>query len=250
MLKSFMKLPFSFSNLFFVIFIIILTNLGRVYGQEYKDMKTIYNAYDLILGEENLKLHKGPLFIDKYIVNNENHRYYISSNLIKGTVVYDGDVFFDQKIKYDLFEDKLLLNPKKSSETLIVELIKSNVDSFSIKGKVFKIFKGNNLDLSIGYLEVLANESNSQLLKKNSKNNQGKTYRNIYYEFKPRYRYYVYHKKLLSPFNSKSDVLVLYPEQNKFIKQFFRGNKTLRKTNENLFIQNLFLELNNKLTNL
>ncbi|WP_148229705.1 hypothetical protein [Cellulophaga algicola] len=243
----FFRVLLKTSNIKYFIFSIFLFSLTYNYSQDNFKKSIIYDAYDSILGKENLKLYQGPLFIDEYAVNNEKHRFFESSDLALGNVTYDGNVFYNQKIKYDLFEDKLILNPKNSSESLLIELIKNNVDSFTYKKKVFKIFKNTEHSLTVGYLEVLSKKSNIQLLKKHFKSNQGKTNKNIYYEFKLKNKFYIFYQNSLIPFNTKQEVISIYPDRKIFIKQFFQANNTLKKNYKELFIYNLFLELTSKI---
>ena len=128
----------------------------------------IYNLCDSILGQPNIGLFNGVAYIEKYKMINENHKFYKYSNFVKGNLVYDDKPFNNVLLKYDVFEDQLIVKSKLSpfeSETLLNQ---DKINSFQIDDNDFIniSIELKNGDLMEGFFEVLLSHKSVNIYKK------------------------------------------------------------------------------------
>ncbi|MDB4292281.1 hypothetical protein N9954_02665 [Maribacter sp.] len=243
-----MRLPLSFflpknSIVYFAIWA-FLFYYPPLYSQINEQETSYYDWFDNTVGQENSSLFNGILFVDTYKVINEKHHFLDSPDFMLGSVVYDGQMYYEQQLKYDLFTDELLVNPRGTSIALIVQLRKSNTEGFFLKDRKFiRVDKSeeNKLATDLGFCEVLSERNGALLLNKHTKIMTSK--RNNEFEYKEFYRsnrYYMVLDKTYYSVDSQSDWISIFPEYKKDIKALYRAYKTLRKTDNAAFQKLLF----------
>lgn len=130
---------------------------------------------------KNTNLFSGREYEPPPMRLNEGHPYFLNPSWIKGSVTYNGKIFNDVSLKYDLVSDELVL--MHFNGYFMISLNKETVDDFILEAHHFRRFGDNKKltgNLEEGYYEVLYN-GNSLLLKKHMKeintvgqgNNQG-----------------------------------------------------------------------------
>ncbi|MWB95770.1 hypothetical protein GON26_15485 [Flavobacterium sp. GA093] len=216
--------------------------------------KTIYNWYDNSVGKENLDINNGVPHINPYkTIDSNTNMYLVEDEFSKGSVVYDGQIYHNTNLKYDIYRDEIILNPEGASEVIGINLTKRKVTSFSIYNKNFiKIEKEQYTlpEFSTGYYEINEYKDNLFLYIKHQKNIQKKIKEDgIFYQYKEHNSYYIDYQKKLYPISNKSDVIKIFPEQKKQINEFYVMNKVIKKADFDQFTKNLMTYISNSLSN-
>lgn len=207
------------------------------FGQSYK--QKLHNWFDDNVGIENTNIFQGVKYEEKNQPIKDRHSYFKESQYVKGSVLYKGEYFFNIKMKYDLFDQELIvLFERENRNRIAIQLFKKSVDEFYLHNTHF-IRLGIN-DTSDFYEEAFK----SSLLKlyiKNRKTKKEIQYRgkllNVYKE--SNFQYILYYKNVYSKINSRKNIINIFPKQKQLINSFFKENSSLRKKNYNLFLVNL-----------
>jgi hypothetical protein len=234
---------------FFGLSLNIYTSQGQT-SQE----KAIYNLYDNNVGKENLDINNGVPHVNPYkTIDNNTNMYLVDDKFSSGSIVYDGQIYYNTNLKYDIFRDEIILNPTGASELIGINLTKRKITSFSIYNKNFiKVEKEQYAlpELSTGYYEISEYKDNLLLYIKHQKNIQKKIKDDgIFYQYKEQNSYYIDYQKKLYPINNKSDIIKIFPEQKKQINEFYEMNRAIKKVDLDQFTKNLMTYISNSLSN-
>lgn len=237
----------------FLILFGLFINIYSIRSQTNNNDTSIYNWFDQTVGKENLDLNNGVLYTNPYRTIDNNNLYFLNDKFEKGNVTYNGQIYYDASLKYDIYRDLLILNPHGVSEFIGVSLNTDKVDSFTILNRNFvKVCKEqyNLPEFSTGYYETSLFNENFIFYIKHSKSSQKKIKDDSsYYYFKDNNHFYLDYKKTLYPINSKSDLIKLFPERKKQINEFYVMNSDIRKSDLNEFMKNLMKYTNSLLSN-
>ena len=212
-------------------------------------IEQLTKAFDSVVGTENLPLINGTFHLNTFRVVNEKNRYY-DEDYQKGNVAYDGEQYFDVNLKYDLYEDVLIVQPFTTSRDIGVNLIPSKTLSFKLDGKDFVNFEKYYPNLQeeniSGFLEEVEYAPNLRLFIKYYKDYREKNDRSYtYYEFYENHDFYLLRDGNFREITSRRDVYKIFPEYKDQIKSFYKGNKDLANSNEVMFFKNLAEYLSN-----
>lgn len=197
------------------------------------DNKLKYGQIGLFNGSENFTRHK---------IIGENHKFYISPNYVNGNLVYNDELYFDIEMKYDLYDDQLVIRLKKDKSLLSLRLINEKVQSFEIHGK--KIIQLKNKGIFIGFFEVLYKDENISVLKKYKKIRKEYSDKKILYsKFNSANEYFVLSKSEDLKTVSKSNLKKLFPRKTKKINSYYRNKKNLKRINFDSFLIQLIKHL-------
>ena len=202
------------------------------YAQNNSRNGSHYNWYDAIVGVENTGLYVGYEYKDQYRITEEYHKFFQSHDFLKGSLTYNGQTYYEQQLKYNVFEDELIIKLKNRGGETVMQLIKDELDGFSINGHQFHKFKNieDNSDTS-GFYEVLKNYPQFRLLKKHSKRRIKKLDKNVvYYEYKERkHLYFILYDNVSYEVRSKKDFLNIFPEHKEELKNFNSKSKSAQE---------------------
>lgn len=210
-----------------------------------------YNSFDKNIGIENTGLYQGVIYTEKYRTINKNSQFFKTWEFQKGNVCYDGECYYGLDLKYDVYEDEVLIKliTKVGGGTL--KLIKDYVESFQIGGHNFiKISPIDAPSLSIyGFYEVVYKSSELSLFIRHIKNSfDRKDRKTVYYEFlKGKSKNVLFYRGVYSPINTKKDIVVLFPDLKKEIDKFYNMARGLRKSDPNHFYISLIKRIENVL---
>ncbi|NAY90815.1 hypothetical protein GTQ34_02695 [Muricauda sp. JGD-17] len=198
-----------------------------------------YNAYDERVGIENTGLYQGEVYAEKYRTINEQTQFFRTLDFQKGNVCYDGQCYYGLDLKYDLYEDQVLMKLISSAGGGTLRLFKEYVDSFELGGlKFVKLTEEVAPGLNAYGFYAKAMESPTFILytKYNKKSFERKDRSSIYYEFLdgPSEHVLLYKGKH-HIVNSKKDMVDLFPDQKRQIDRFYRIAKSLRRSDPNQF---------------
>jgi hypothetical protein len=227
-----------------VLSMLIITTAFKTYSQTNSEI-SLYTKFDSIIGKENIGLNNGPMTLSLYKTIGDNNMFLVSKKYTIGNLVYDGQPYFNARLKYDIFKDQLVFNPPGQPEHIGINLIQDKTDSFSIYGKNFvKIKNAQNLlsDFNPGYYEQIKIGANFNLYIKHHKdilkeiNEEG-----VYYSFHENYQYYIEYNSKFYVINNKTSLVKIFPEKKLNINSFYQNNRNLSKSNYSQFINKLMV---------
>ena len=147
-----------------------------------QDQKEKYIFFDAIVGIENSDLHYGKVYQEKHRVKSKKTKFFPEPDFVLGSVVFKGQSYFDINLKYNVYDDELLMLVDKQFGGSILQLHKEHVTSFKIGNHFF--IKIENTELTNGFYEVALEKSVFSLLKKHLKSpKQLLGEKQVFYEF-------------------------------------------------------------------
>ena len=235
------KLPFA-------VLCIAFTFYGS-FAQSEKEL--IYNWFDQQTGQESSVLYNGVQYINEYVIFNGKHQFFDTDSFVEGEVTYDGHLFSGVNLKYDVFNDDLILAPFGSSGSFPFKLIRSKVQRFSFGQNNF--VNVNQLITSprnrnIGFCKLLQEGDSLHIYQKISKNlrernKQGR----VYYEFLQKESFYLFYAGKVYPVDGKGNWIAIFPGQKELIKTFYQDNRKQLNTETELFYIRLSKQIDNLL---
>lgn len=186
----------------------------------------LYSWFDKEIGLEKTVIYNGFLddgdgYFEKNKSLNNNYRYFKQFNFMVGSIVYDKQLFNNVKIKYDVFEDELLLNLKNSNNNLItIQPINNKVDCFIINSKYFKNLITGEKKYD-GYAELLLENRHFKLYKKYIKNRiERRTGGKLFYQFTDKSYNLLLYKKSLIKIKNIRNLNKIFPEYKSVIREY------------------------------
>ena len=219
--------------------IISLVIFNVIEGQNAAE-KNYYNWFDTKIGAGNTGLYNGVESKIKYRTINGNHKYFDSVDFMKGAIIYDGQPYYDVEMKYDIFNDEIIVKLPNRSAFIFLELLKEKIEKFTLNNKEFISLSSEKNDGSISQTEIfemLYASEKVKLLQKHRKERFERLNRErIYSEFKYNTSFHIYYNEQLTPVKSKRDFIKLFPEEKKKINTFYGKRIVSRKSNYDKFL--------------
>ncbi|MGN7809154.1 hypothetical protein [Flavobacterium johnsoniae] len=236
-------------KIIFLILFGLFLNIYVIQAQTNNDIN-IYNWYDKTVGEDNLDINNGIPHTNLYRSVQDNYLYLINQYEL-GKLSYEGQNYYNVKLKYDIYRDILVLNPSGQPENIGINLTQNKVESFSIQDKNFvKIEKKIETipEFATGYYEVSKIAPDFTFYIKHHKDIQKTVSENgILYSFKENSLFFIDLKNNISLIKGKNDIIKLFPEQKKQINGFYLLNRELKQSDLNQFMKNLMKYISNSL---
>lgn len=209
-----------------------------------------YDWFDKQVQKEHLPLYNGIGYVEQYKVINEYHKFYKSIDFLKGSLFYDGQLYANLELKYDLHEDLVLLNLKNGQRIVLLQPDQEKIENFTIDGKYFihvydHILQGNDAS---GYYELLYEGSHFELLEKHTKKRfERKGKNSLYSEFKSRNKSYIFYEGVLYVLQNRKDFEEIFPEFKKEIQEY--SKKRFPKENRRAHLIALSKRINDLINN-
>jgi len=222
--------PFLFAFLFF--------QIHTLFSQEIETRENLYKFHDSTIGYQNLSLVNGVELIEQYRTINDKHQFFLDRDFLNGSVNYDGQTYYQVKLKFDIFRDLLFMKLEENSSTRMMELIKEKVNSFKILDHSFSKLDFSGEPFESGFYEVILDNEEIMIYKKRDlKPADKRDMRMLYYEFEKLDDEYIffmpgtgYFEPKTSVFNSK------FPSCSKQIKEYINTNKNTKRNSEDLYM--------------
>ncbi|MCH4822286.1 hypothetical protein ML462_03790 [Gramella lutea] len=216
-------------------------SLNIFYSQSSANNQAFFSKLDSIQGYKNLAILNGISYRENFRTINEKHPYFNGREFQLGSLVYDDEEFSNILLRYDIYQDILIATIKRSGEEVfIIELITDLVDSFSIGKHEFENLRSVEDGGDPGFYEVLYSYDCMKIYKKERTKPLDKRDRSVvYYEFeKLSTEYFISDSNsLLEP--DLSDLKYRYPDQKDRLNDFFRSNRSQRRSNYEVFLRDL-----------
>lgn len=153
----------------------------------------VYNWFDNQVKVENTPIFNGVEFINTFNVIDNKHRFFETNTLTPSNIVYGGQKYFNIPLRYDLYDDQIVIAIGSGQSTNEIMLLKEKVSSFTVGTHFFENLDAAQLGSvsSPGFYQLLTENENFKLYKKNHKTIKRRLKdRRVFYEFndlKPEY---------------------------------------------------------------
>jgi len=233
-------------KIFFVYFIFFAFTFkpSLIKGQTKFQNRNYYNSFDSIVGLNNIGIYEGILYQDKYRGKDGNHKFYKDTDFIKGEIIYKNLPFYNIEMKYDLFNDIIIVHPPSQSQFYAIQLPNEKIDEFIIEKhhfiKITGKFEMFFNKYTSGFYEFLYKNDRLKLFKKNRKIRKERTGEYFGYSvFLDKNEYLIKKEDEYYKIKSKKYLIKLFPNLKKEIKHFYSSNKHLLKSDKDTFMINL-----------
>ena len=233
-----MKLSFFPFSLLLVLFLTYSTPYAQ-------DKDNLLQWFDTQVGLENSRLLNGTAYVDRHRTINSKNKLFGNSTG-SGSVLYDGQWFPGLQMRYNIFDDMLIVQLDTQKGMKIVQLVREKVERFTLNdSKFINILNEDSQARVKGIHEILLEQPPFLLLKKHALGILEKRDKQVsYFEFEPIEGYYAlgYNNKIY-PVESRSDLEKIFPQYKDEIQSYYRTNQSLRRSRPDNFYINLFREL-------
>jgi len=226
--------------LLFIVHTLFVSNF--IFGQNDPNINLYYDWFDKQVGNENININNGKFHKETFKTLNKSHQYFKDQKFSHGRIIYDGNIYSNILIKYDIFSNKLIVKlPNQQGHDLII-LSNNLIDEFSIKQHHFIKHITNNGQPF--FYEIIFKNNINTLFKKNIKTRR-ELFENstIYSYFKSRNKYTLLYKNEYHDLNTKKDFIKVFKTSKKQINSFYGTNKSFLKSNPEGFKINLLNRL-------
>lgn len=237
-----------------ILLLFIAFNGFKTYSQNNSEI-ALYHRFDSIVGKENLGINNGIRYINFYRTVDKSHSYYFTEQFSLGNLFYDNQSYNDIEIKYDVNSDVLVLKPMDEYSYLGIVLSTEKVASFVINTKKFvNINYGNSLPAESmnGYFQEIFIENSFTFYIKHKKTRKkiidtkslSDGEKVTYDEFTDKNTYFIKYNSTFYNINSKKEVITIFPDKKKEIKEYYSKNSELESSNKEQFLENLMKYIN------
>ena len=194
-----------------------------------------FNAVDLYY--QSLKqqsgLYNGSEYVQYINLLKEGHPYFDTSALTNGNVYYDGLVYSDVPVLYDLIIDELIA--RHYNKVFLVKLIRSRVDSFSIREHHFLHLGRDSIAEGIqeGFYDRIYNGNIKLYVKRKKVIQESIPDMQVERRVLQIDKYLLYMDSVYHDIHSESSMLKLMKDKRSALKQVLRKHKVkFRKNRE------------------
>ena len=168
-----------------------------------------YLWFDSMVDAKSTNLYNGVIEVEQYRMTKGNDKFYQTRSFQLGTLYYDGQPYHFVQLKYDLYEDVLLIN---GGNTLRLE--NDRVDRFFIGDVEFVKLepKGTQNLNTEGFFELLMDTPEYKFYKKHRKTKTDRLGdRLIYHDFSDDHRYLILYQNEYYRVGNKNDIIDIFP---------------------------------------
>jgi hypothetical protein len=233
-----------------IAFFAILCSGNKIYSQENSEI-SLFSKFDSIVGEKNIGINNGTRHINYYRTLDKSHSYYLTDKFSIGEAFYNDQYYHDIELKYDVNNDQLVLKPMDEYNYLGIILSKEKTASFTINKKKFVNLSYDNPSVPEyinGYYEEIIIGNTLILYIKNLKTRKkiidNKQISDVdervtYDLFTDKNTYYIKYNNIFYTINSKKEIITVFPDKKKGIKEYYSKNSELEQSNKVSFLENI-----------
>lgn len=227
-----------------LIFSILLISLST-FSQDYSEEK-VYSWYDLQTGIENSTLFRGIEYVETDRMINEKHKFFETQKFQNGVVTYNGQTFYKVPLRYNIYDDLLLVKLQQGQRNFIFQLISDKVNQFQISNHKFRYLKADNNSTIVGFYEVINEKGEFKIFKKYLQNRKEIRDRTVAYsEFSTAHPNYIFQfKNKFFELDNRRDLFSKFPDLKSEIRGFYNKYRKQSREKPNVFMRNLANEMN------
>jgi len=226
------------SCLAYVFYIIAFFLPFNFIGQTTEDSAPYYKWFDDIIGSENTDIHYGVVYFEKHRARSKKSKFFPNADFSSGSVLFGNTPHYGLDLKYNVYEDELLMRVVNRLGGGILQLYKEKVKAFEINGHRFiQVDTSKNENHTpLGFYELLYEKSTFSLLKKHRrllKLDLGSKLTFYEFEVLP-FGYVLAMNDNYYPVKKGSDLKSLFPDNAVQIMDFIRNRPKAKNTEEEL----------------
>lgn len=236
----------------FAVFGLLFFNTTLIFSQINDGRSAYYKAFDAIVGVGNTGLYNGVEFEAPFNIYNNKHQFFKEADFSIGDVVYNGQPYFDVLMKYDTWQDDLIVKLPTDVSFHLLRLIPEKVERFNIYGADFINTARNDANFKIknlGIIQVLFEGVEIGVGRKHRKIKEEKLNKEFYTLFEDKSRYYMFYKGKTYQVNSKKDIIAIIPEFKKEVKATYKEGRALKKSDYDSFLVFMTMKIDEFLQN-
>ena len=233
-----------------LIFILSVSQITTTNAQTSSLEKELLVWFDTEKSITTSNLVNGVEVIETLLAYKNSHKYYKAPYFVIGNINYLNQDYYNVLIKYDIFEDKVIIKFSEGKRASIIQLLSNEVKSFNLQGTHFDRLKFKN---NYGFFELLGGYSKFKLYKKHSKYtkakaNTGKS--TVRHEFvKSKDVYVIEFGTNYSIIKTKKDLYNLFPSIKSELKSLFNKDRKTQTAWRNKQMKFIFEQIDNLLSN-
>jgi hypothetical protein len=204
-------------------------------------LKKAYTFHDTIVSFKFLGINNGIVFRDYFKTESKEkiHRFFKKNDFELGSVLYDDQVYFDIPLRYDLFNDDVIIKIKYEDGFSILKLEKEKIRKFSLNSSNFvdaSFFKKKGVLVENRFYEKIRISKKYSLFKTSEKEITHYVVENESFDgFNLIEKFYLLYNKELHLIKSKKDFKKILPQLKPKIYSYYKKNKKLLKKDETIF---------------
>ncbi|MBL7876795.1 MAG: hypothetical protein JNL53_14100 [Cyclobacteriaceae bacterium] len=184
--------------------------------------------------QENSRLYNGHEFIDPFVRSQlDGHPYFVTDEWQSGNIHYDGQYYESVTLKYDLFQDIVLVEHPTSHRE--IELISEKIQSFGIAEHFFVRLQSP----SEGFYDQIYTGDLKIYSKRYKLTQDNLTTKTKTIEFLPKEKLYILKKDTYYQVSSKSSVLKVLVERKSELKKLLDEENISFKRNKEFALQRM-----------
>ena len=175
--------------------------------------------------KENLRLYNGR----EYLYSGHDAKgfpYFKSSDILKGTVMYDENIYTNVPMYYDLVNDALVI--KDYTQNFPIKLLTEKIKYFVIDGDKFINAAADSAftaDMAKGFYEELYRNKTIVFAKKQKIVSQKTSSEGSEFSYKEFDAYFIYYNGKIDKVSSEKSVLNVFKKRKNELRRFINTNK-------------------------
>ena len=175
---------------------------------------------------ESQHLYNGPQYFI-YDAQAPEHPFYASREWTTGSVFYDGQLFSQVPIQYDIVKDQVVVRYVQSQGNVLLQNEKVRYFTLVLNGTLHYFVRMDasaGPGLRAGFYELLYEGKSSVLARRVKERLEQVGLNSVLVGFPRKDLYYLYHNGTYRPVHSRKSVLALMEDQKKPMKKYLREN--------------------------
>lgn len=217
------------------------------------DTSALYSQFDNNIGKRNLGLNNGTVHLNMLKSADKTHRYFKADSYSTGSVTYDGQLYTNVSLKYDLLKGILIAKVDGKNNNTGINLIPDKVASFSFYGKEFVNIdqerrSGTTIAPSFsGFFEKDRIGKLTLFTQHRKEGIEVLQLEGVLYKFPERQDFAVRYNGKLHKIASQRDLIDLFPSSEESIRLFYGNNSQSEKNDTKTFYTNLLRQIDQSL---
>lgn len=217
------------------------------------DTSALYSQFDNSIGKRNLGLNNGTVHLNMLKSADKSHRYFKTDGYTTGSVTYDGQLYTNVSLKYDLLKGILIAKVDGKNNNTGINLISDKIASFSFYGKEFVNIEqerqsGTTISPSFsGFYEKDRIGKLTLFTQHRKEGIEVLQLDGVFYKFSDRQDFAVKFNGRLHQLNSQRDLIDLFPSAEESIRLFYSNNSQSEKNDTKTFYTNLLRQIDQSL---
>ncbi|MDP5199232.1 hypothetical protein [Flavobacterium sp. DG2-3] len=223
----------------------VFLSISQIHSQSVEKL-SLYDYFDQAVGKDNLNINNGIVHSEPFRAIAGKNRYYIEEFNV-GDISFEGQIYSNVNLKYDILVDQVIYKQGGSSENLPINLISEKVDYFFIKNKKFVNLKAESTKFPSvinGIYEENYIDNVSLYIKHYKEKVKVFQSDGVYYNFIYKINYILKYNNYFYKVDSQKDIKKIFPDLKKEINSFYSTNRKLERSDKTQFMENLAKQIN------